>query len=272
MRRTAFFVSGRTGITVEILGHSLLSQFEDVSFNRIVLPFVDTLEKAEAVALQIRRQALIDGCRPLVFSTIADPKIREKIQVPDAQSFDFFAQFIGPLEDELGVQSSHTIGRSHEITNFEEYNNRINAVNFSLNHDDGVMPRDLAEADLILVGVSRSGKTPTCLYMALQFGIKAANYPLTPEDFGQHTLPRLLLPYRNKLFGLTIDPDRLRQIRQERKPDSRYCQLETCQFEVAEAEALMRQVGVPYLNTTRMSIEELATTIMHKTGLTRRAY
>ncbi|WP_410498486.1 pyruvate, water dikinase regulatory protein [Chitinibacter sp. S2-10] len=272
MRRTAFFVSGRTGITVEILGHSLLSQFEDVSFNRIVLPFVDTLEKAEEVALQIRKQSLIDGCRPLVFSTIADLKIRAKIQVAEAQSFDFFGQFIGPLEEELGVKSSHTIGRSHEISNFEEYNNRINAVNFSLSHDDGVMPRDLAEADLILVGVSRSGKTPTCLYMALQFGIKAANYPLTPEDFGQHTLPRLLLPYRNKLFGLTIDPERLRQIRQERKPDSRYCQLETCQFEVAEAEALMRQVGVPYLNTTRMSIEELATTIMHRTGLTRRAY
>jgi regulator of PEP synthase PpsR (kinase-PPPase family) len=272
MRRTAFFVSGRTGITVEILGHSLLSQFEDVNFNRVVLPFVDTLEKAEEVALQIRRQALIDGCRPLVFSTIADLKIRAKIQVPDAQSIDFFEKFIGPLEDELGVMSSHTVGRSHAISNFEEYNNRINAVNYSLNHDDGVMPRDLAEADLILVGVSRSGKTPTCLYMALQFGIKAANYPLTPEDFGQHTLPRLLLPYRNKLFGLTIDPERLRQIRSERKPDSRYCQLDTCQFEVAEAEALMRQVGVPYLNTTRMSIEELSTTIMHRTGLTRRAY
>ncbi len=272
MRRTAFFVSDRTGITAEILGHSLLSQFEDVNFNRITLPFVDTVEKAEEVALNIRRHAVVDGCRPLVFSTIVDPILRSKILVEDALTIDFLEKFIGPLEEELGVESTHTVGRSHSIGNFEEYKNRIDAVNFTINHDDGIMPRDLAEADLILVGVSRSGKTPTCLYLALQFGIKAANYPLTPEDFGQHTLPKLLLPYRNKLFGLTIDPVRLQQIREERKPDSRYCSLETCQFEVAEAEALLRHVGVPYLNTTKMSIEELSTTIMHRTGIKRRTY
>ncbi|WP_028452007.1 posphoenolpyruvate synthetase regulatory kinase/phosphorylase PpsR [Chitinilyticum aquatile] len=272
MRRSVFFISDRTGITSEILGHSLLSQFEDVEFHRITMPFVDTPEKADQVALEIRKHAVIDGCRPIVFSTICDPELRARIHVADAQIIDFLERFIGPLEDELGVKSSHTVGKTHAITNYDEYKNRIDAVNFAINHDDGLLPRDLAEADLILVGVSRCGKTPTCLYMALQFGLKAANYPLTPEDFGNHTLPRLLLPYRSKLFGLTIDPERLAQIRAERKPDSKYCSLESCQFEVAEAEALLRHVSVPYLNTTRMSIEELATTIMHRAGLSRRTY
>ncbi|MGL4997173.1 MAG: kinase/pyrophosphorylase, partial [Deefgea sp.] len=102
MRRTAFFVSDRTGITAEILGHSLLSQFEDVDFNRITLPFVDTIQKAEEVALHIRRHAVVDGCRPLVFSTIVDPVLRKKILVEDALTIDFLEKFIGPLEEELG--------------------------------------------------------------------------------------------------------------------------------------------------------------------------
>ncbi|WP_432720363.1 kinase/pyrophosphorylase [Jeongeupia wiesaeckerbachi] len=272
MPRTAFFVSDRTGITAEMLGHSLITQFEDVNFRRITMPYIDTAEKAQEATARIRQQAEIDGCRPIVFSTVVDDALRNLIHVEEALTLDFFEIFIGPLEKELGRESSHTVGKTHGIANFEEYKARIDAVNFALNHDDGVMPRDLNEADIILIGVSRAAKTPTCLYLALQYGIKAANYPLTPEDFGQHTLPKLLLPYRNKLFGLTIDPVRLSQIREERKPNSKYAALDNCQFEVGEAEALMRHVGVPYLASTTRSIEELATTIMHRTGLTRRTY
>ncbi|MBB5190015.1 hypothetical protein HNQ50_000725 [Silvimonas terrae] len=272
MPRTAFFVSDRTGITAEMLGHSLLTQFDDVNFRRIALPFIDTPEKAQEAAARIREQAAADQCRPIVFTTMVDESLRKITHVAEALTLDFFEIFISPLEQELGRESSHTVGRSHGISNFEEYKTRIDAVNFAISHDDGVMPRDLNEADIILIGVSRSAKTPTCLYLALQYGIKAANYPLTPEDFGAHTLPRLLLPYRTKLFGLTIDPDRLSQIREERKPGSRYAALDNCQFEVSEAEALMRHVGVPYLSSTTRSIEELATTIMHRTGLTRRTF
>ncbi|KAF0813225.1 Phosphoenolpyruvate synthase regulatory protein [Andreprevotia sp. IGB-42] len=272
MPRTAFFISDRTGITAEMLGHSLITQFEDVNFRRVTLPYVDTPEKALKVAEQIRRQAAEDQCQPLVFSTIVGEELRKLIAVEEALTLDFFEIFIGPLEKALGRESSHTVGKSHGIVNFEEYKTRIDAVNFALAHDDGVMPRDLNDADIILVGVSRSAKTPTCLYLALQYGIKAANYPLTPEDFGNHTLPKLLLPYRNKLFGLTIDPVRLNQIREERKPGSRYAALDNCEYEVAEAEVLMRQVGVPHLSSTTRSIEELATSIMHTAGLTRRTY
>ncbi|WP_028446005.1 posphoenolpyruvate synthetase regulatory kinase/phosphorylase PpsR [Chitinimonas koreensis] len=270
--RTVFFISDRTGITAEMLGHSLITQFEGIEFKRITLPFVDTVEKAQHVAERIRQAGAQDGVRPLVFSTFVKNDFRSIIHIPEAHVVDFFEAFIAPLENELGQESSHTVGKSHSIQNFHEYNARIEAVNYAMAHDDGIKPSDLAEADIVLVGVSRSGKTPTCLYLALQYGIKAANYPLTPDDFGQSGLPRALLPFKHKLFGLTIVPERLVQIRSERKPDSRYASLDNCRFEVAEAEAIYRNAGIPHLNTTSKSIEELASTIIHKASLTRRVY
>ena len=271
-QRTVYFVSDRTGITAEMLGHSLITQFEGIDFKRVTLPFVDTLEKAAQVAERIRQTAAQEGRRPLVFSTFVKTEIRDIIHVPEAHVVDFFEAFIEPLENELGQESSHTVGKSHSIQNFHEYNSRIEAVNYAMAHDDGIKPTDLNQADIVLVGVSRSGKTPTCLYLALQYGIKAANYPLTPDDFGQTGLPKPLLAYKHKLFGLTIVPERLAQIRAERKPDSRYASLDNCRFEVAEAEALYRNTGVPHLNTTNKSIEELASTIVHKANLVRRVF
>ncbi|WP_269531908.1 pyruvate, water dikinase regulatory protein [Chitinimonas sp. BJYL2] len=272
LRRTVFFISDRTGITAEMLGHSLITQFEGIEFKRITLPFIDTEEKARLVAERVRQTGEADGARPLVFSTFVEDRLRDIIHVPEAHVVDFFEAFIEPLESELGKESSHTVGKSHSIENFNEYNARIEAVNFALAHDDGVRPADLNAADIVLVGVSRSGKTPTCLYLALQFGIKAANYPLTPDDFGQSGLPKTLQPFKHKLFGLTILPERLAQIRAERKPDSRYASVDNCKFEVAEAEALYRNAGIPHLNTTSKSIEELASTIVHKANLSRRIY
>jgi hypothetical protein len=271
-RRTVYFVSDRTGITAEMLGHSLITQFEGIDFKRVTLPFVDTVDKAHQVADRIRQTAQQEGVRPLVFSTFVENGIREIIHIPEAHVVDFFEAFIEPLEAELKQESSHTVGKSHAIENFHEYNARIEAVNYALVHDDGIKPSDLSTADIVLVGVSRSGKTPTCLYLALQYGIKAANYPFTPDDFGQTGLPKPLLPYKHKLFGLTIVPERLAQIRSERKPDSRYASIDNCRFEVAEAEALYRNAGIPYLNTTSKSIEELASTIVHKANLARRIY
>ncbi|MGQ5522501.1 posphoenolpyruvate synthetase regulatory kinase/phosphorylase PpsR [Chitinimonas sp. PSY-7] len=270
--RTVFFISDRTGITAEMLGHSLITQFEGIEFKRITLPFIDTLDKAHQVADRIRRTAEAEGARPLVFSTFVKDEIRDIIHISQAHVIDFFEAFIEPLEAELKQESSHTVGKSHSIENYHEYNTRIEAVNFAMAHDDGVKPSDLDSADIVLVGVSRSGKTPTCLYLALQYGIKAANYPLTPDDFDQPGLPKPLQPFRHKLFGLTISPERLSQIRSERKPDSRYASLDNCRFEVAEAEALYRNASVPHLNTTSKSIEELASTILHKANLNRKIY
>lgn len=270
-RRSAFFVSDRTGITAESLGHTLLTQFEATEFKRETIPFIDTPDKAGEVSRRIAERAQSDHHRPLVFLSIIDPGVRKAIEVDDcALVIDLFDSFISTLEQELGQQASRAAGKSHGITNEKTYHHRIDAVNFSLHHDDGVKPSDLAEADVILVGVSRSGKTPTCLYLALQYGIRAANYPLTPEDFGKPILPKLLLPHRHKLFGLTITPDRLVQIRSERRPNSTYASLDNCRFEVKEAEAMMRQQGVTFISTTHKSIEEIASTIIHSARLTKR--
>jgi hypothetical protein len=272
LRRTAFFISDRTGITAEKLGHSLLKQFENLSFTENTLPYLDTLEKASAAVTQINQSAIIDGARPLVFSTLVNLEIQSILKSANALHLDCFNIFIKPLERELGTHSSLTVGLSHRADDIIDYHQRIESVNYSLAHDDGTLVKDLQRADIILVGVSRSGKTPTCLYLALQYGIRAANYPFIPEDFSSMLLPVQLKNLKEKLFGLTIDPVRLHQIRSERKLDSKYASLENCQYETHEAEALMRQEGIPYLDVTNKSIEELATTLLHQTQLERRTY
>lgn len=271
-KRTAFFVSDRTGITAEMLGHSLLSQFDGVLLNEVTLPFVDSIEKAQDVVTQINLQGVDDGVRPIVISTLARTEIAQVIGQAKALFLDCFEIFISPLERELGLRASHAIGRTHNVSDFVNYHHRIESVNYTLSHDDGITHRDLADADVILVGVSRCGKTPTCLYLAMQYGIRAANYPLIPEDFSTMQLPSPVRSLRGKLYGLTIRPERLQQIRTERKPGSQYARLANCEFEVREAEALMRQEGVPYLDATSKSVEELATTILHEAKLVRRIY
>ena len=271
-RRTAFFVSDRTGITAEMLGHSLLTQFESVRLQEVTLPFVDSVEKAREAVRQINERAAADGVRPLVISTLVNTDIAQVVSGANALFLDCFEIFISPLEKELGVRASHAVGLSHSATDIVNYHHRMESVNYTLSHDDGVSTRDLGEADVILVGVSRCGKTPTCLYLAMQYGVRAANYPLIPEDFSTMRLPGQLEPLRKRLYGLTIRPERLQQIRTERRPGSKYATLANCEYEVREAESLMRQEGVPFLDATSKSVEELATTILHEAKLVRRVY
>jgi regulator of PEP synthase PpsR (kinase-PPPase family) len=271
-QRTAFFVSDGTGITAEMLGRSLLTQFEGMDFHPVTVPFVDTEQKALACVRRIGEEARAGNGRPLVFTTLINENIRTVIHQADAFVLDFFERFLDPLETELGIKSAHTVGRSHSAMDMKEYQNRIEAVNFSLAHDDGVSARDLKKADVILVGVSRSGKTPTCLYLAMQFGVKAANYPLIPEDFERMKLPGSIEMHRDKLYGLSISPERLREIRNERRPNSRYATLENCRYEVQEAERLMEREGIRWLSSTTKSIEEIATTVMQDMKLERRTY
>jgi len=270
--RTVFFVSDGTGITAEMLGHSLLTQFEGIEFTQVVVPFVDTVEKAQECLARIEEVKSRSQARPIVFCTLVDESVRSMLRRADALVLDFFEGFINPLEVEFGTRSSHAVGRSHSVAHNKEYQDRIEAVNYALAHDDGLGSRELARADVILVGVSRSGKTPTCLYMAMQFGIKAANYPLTPDDFERADLPGAVAPLVGKLFGLTITPERLSEIRHERRPDSRYARLENCRYEVEEAEKLMRRYGIEWLNSTTRSIEEIATKVLQAVKLERRAY
>jgi regulator of PEP synthase PpsR (kinase-PPPase family) len=261
-RRSVFFVSDRTGITVEMLGNSLLTQFDDIEFRRVTLPFIDTLEKAREARKQIGDAFSDSGMRPIVFTSLVTEEVRIEMTKVDGLVLDLFERFIVPLEEELGIKSAHAIGRSHSAGNFKDYNHRIEAVNYTLAHDDGVTNRNLDQADIILVGVSRSGKTPTCLYMALQFGVKTANYPLIPEDFERGKFPSAVTGHRGKCFGLTIDPERLHQVRNERRPGSKYADLLNCRYEVNEAEKMMKREGIAWLSSTHKSIEEIATTIL----------
>ena len=271
-RRTVFFISDRTGITVEMLGNSLLTQFEGIEFQRHTIPFVKSQADLAKAVEEIKRAKQADGYRPIVFSSLVDPAMSEALSKVDTLFLDFFQIFIAPLEAELTAKSLHAAGRSHGLANSREYFARIEAINYTLAHDDGSTTRDLASAQVILVGVSRSGKTPTSLYLALQFGIRAANFPLTPDDFVDQVLPQSLVPYREKLFGLSIDPVRLQRIRHERRPDSQYSTLANCQYEVKQAEILMQREGIPWLDTSTKSIEEIASTILYQAHLERHIF
>jgi regulator of PEP synthase PpsR (kinase-PPPase family) len=261
--RTVFFVSDGTGITAETFGHSVLTQF-DLKFKQIRLPFIDTLDKAHEAARKINDAFNAEGSRPIVFSTLVQAELADVVFKAKGMHMDLIQTFVAPLEQELGVKSTHTVGRSHNITDSEEYKNRIEAINFSLAHDDGQSNKNLSTADVILVGVSRSGKTPTSLYLAMQYGIKAANYPLIPDDFERGRLPSALPEFKAKMFGLSIAPERLSEIRNERRPGSKYAALENCRYEVNEAEAMMKREGIRWLSSTTKSIEEIATTILQE--------
>jgi regulator of PEP synthase PpsR (kinase-PPPase family) len=260
--RTAFFVSDGTGITAETFGSSLLSQFEDVKLRYVRLSFIDSEEKASEALVRINQQGRIDGKRPIVFSTLVNAQISDILQNASALYLNLIASFVEPLEKELGVGSSHGIGRFHRITSPDKYRERIEAINFALAHDDGQQHAELHKADVILVGVSRCGKTPTSLYLAIQHGIKAANYPLVPEDFERWRLPEVLYRFKDKLFGLTITPERLHEVRSERRLGSKYASLANCRTEVAQAESMMRREGIGMLSSTTKSIEEIAATIL----------
>jgi len=267
--RTVFFVSDQTGVTAETMGHSLMTQFDGLQFRAVTLPFVSTIDKAEEAVRRINAAALESGLRPVIFGTLVQDELRDVIKGSNALFLDFFEAFVGPLERELGTASSHSAGRAHGISDTVGYAARIDATNYALANDDG-SNRDYGRADVILVGVSRSGKTPTCLYLAMQYGVFAANYPLTDDDLESTRLPPGLQPFKNKLFGLRIAPARLQQIRQERRPNSRYASPQQVQFETRAAEAIFQRNGISTLDTTECSIEEISVRILEATGVERR--
>lgn len=265
--RIVFYISDGTGITAQTLGHSLLSQFEGVQFQTISVTFVDDKAKAEACLAQIRAKTHAGEHRPIVLSTLVEGEIADIIAQADALHVDLFRGFLTPLEAELGLKSTHYIGRSHATVDTPDYLHRMEAVNYTLNHDDGLTNRNLDKAEVILVGVSRSGKTPTSVYLAMHYGLFTANYPLIPEDFERGALPGGLEQHRDKLVGLCIDAQRLHHIRNERRPDSVYASLENCEYEIDSAKRLMKRYGIDWLDSTTKSVEELSAAIVQLRGL-----
>jgi regulator of PEP synthase PpsR (kinase-PPPase family) len=259
--RIVFIVSDGTGITAENFSQSILAQFE-ATFKHIRVPFVDSVDKAHDAVSSINQAASKYGAQPIVFTTLVNSELNAIVSKANGLILDMFQTFVAPLEAALGMKSTHAMNRLHHNADTEAYKNRIEAINYSLAHDDGQSNQNLAEADVILIGISRVGKTPTSLYLAMQYGLKAANYPLIPEDFERGQLPKDLVPYRQKIFGLMIDAERLSEIRNERRPGSNYAKLENCRYEINEATAMMKKQSIPWVLTTSKSIEEIATTVL----------
>ncbi len=268
-----FFISDSTGITAKTLGSSILSQFDGIEFDPVVLPYIDTPAKAQVIVERINHSADTSPTRAIVFDTVVNPELNGIIRTANALHFDILNQYIKPIELELGVESSHRVGQAHGDTNKEEYKDRINAVHFAMENDDGGRTQQYADADVVLIGVSRCGKTPTSLYLALQFGIYAANYPITEDDLDDIErigIPKALKPHKDKLFGLTINSERLASIRHERRADSRYASLRQCDREINEVESMYRRFGIPFINTTDVSVEEIAAKILAQSGIERK--
>ncbi len=271
LKRTVFFVSDGTAITAETLGHSLLTQFDGLIINQVRVPFVDSEEKVRKVLEAAQQAATDDEHLPVIFNTIVDGDLSAMLARANAHMIDLFGMFMEPLEQALGVQRSPSVGMAHGMHDIVSYEHRMEATNYALAHDDGVSIR-FDDAELILVGVSRSGKTPTCLYMALHYGVRAANYPLTDDDLGDGRLPAFLRKHKKKLYGLTITPERLVQIRETRRPGSRYASMKQCRNEVETAEALLQGEGIPIISTTHSSIEEIASRILNDLGLQKQLF
>lgn len=270
IERTVYFLSDQTGVTAETLGHSLLTQFDTQRFRRVTLPFIDSEDKAKKAVQKINAAAAVEGNRPIIFSTLVQDQIRAIVREAKGLHLDIFDVFLEPLEEELQARPSHQSGKAHGMSDLAAYMKRIEATNFVLANDDGGVSRDYDMADVILIGVSRSGKTPTCLYLALQYGVYAANYPLTEEELESGNLPDILLQQKHKLFGLTIAPLRLQQIRKERRPLGNYSTAQQVRYELRETDKLFKRYGIPSVDTTEFSIEEIASRILDSTGVERR--
>ncbi len=268
--RIVYFLSDQTGVTAETLGHSLLTQFNSQNFRQVTLPFIDTRDKAQEAVARINGSISSNSLRPIIFSTLVQDDFRAIVREANGLHLDIFDVFLDPLAGELQEEPTHEPGRAHGMSDIDAYMKRIEATNFALANDDGGVSRNYDMADVILVGVSRSGKTPTCLYLALQYGVYAANYPLTDEEFESGKLPDILVEQKEKLYGLSIAPERLRQIRKERRPHGRYSSAQQIRFELRETEKLFRRYGIPHVDTTEFSIEEIASRILDNTGVERR--
>lgn len=270
MLRKVFYISDGTAITAEVFGHAVLSQFP-VEFDALTIPFVETEAKAHAIKAQINDCFITTGERPLLFHSIVKPEIRDIIFSSEGIDYDFLNTFVAPLEKQLGMKASPVVHRTHGKTN-DGYEARMDAINYTMDNDDGQTLKNIDQADLVLLGVSRCGKTPSSLYLSMQFGIKAANYPFVEDDMDNLKLPDALKRNKKKLFGLTIDPERLHEIRQSRMENSRYSSLRQCRIEVKEVEMMYKRERIPFVNTTNHSVEEIATKILEITGLERHMF
>lgn len=270
MKHSAFYISDGTAITAEVVGHATLSQYE-LEIEHQTLPFIENSDKLAPVIDKINQQHKQTGNLPFVFYTFVDDGLRKSLEQSQCLCFDVLKPFSQAITPVIGQEATPTLHRTHSI-NDKSYDFRIDAMNYALANDDGQTTQNYQDADVILVGVSRSGKTPTSLYLALQYGIKAANYPFIEEDMDELAIPKVMQPFKDKIFGLTIDPQRLAAIRHERLPNSKYASTRQCRIELREVERLYKKSKIPFINSTHYSVEEISAKIMSKMNLERHKY
>jgi regulator of PEP synthase PpsR (kinase-PPPase family) len=275
-KQPVYFISDNTGLSTETVGKMLITQFQDLEFSTVTMPFIKTkslaLKSLEQIHRETYQQRKKDSLTrsPIILSTLINTQLREVFSNAGYLYLDLFEMFLPKLESLLQSPATGEMGLAHALDQDKQYSKRMSAVNFTLNYDDGAHPGDYSKAEVILIGLSRSGKTPTCLYLALQFGIKAANYPIIPEEeSNEMTLPKSLEKHKSKLFGLIINPKRLQALRHERIPFSDYSALNQCQKENDFIQKLYAHYHLPFLDSTDLSVEELSTKIMKNLGLTR---
>jgi len=262
-----YYVSGSTAILAEDMGKALLAQFQGILFREEKIPFIHTPEDAHKALEHILQQS--EGNPPLVFCTIMDQATRDVFNCPQVRFFDIFLNTLELLEQALGTPALREPGYSRHFT-LSRMNKRVDAIHFSLEHDDGTRPAEYDEAEIILVGVSRSGKTPASIYLATHMELKSANFPLTEDHLHQHELPKEIVRNRKRAVGLTCSPQYLHTIREKRYAGSTYASLATCTRELQQANRLYIRHNLKVINVEGRSIEEIAVQAIQAIGLNKK--
>lgn len=267
--KDVYYVSGSTALLAEDVGKALLCQFQEISFNEEKIPFIKTRAAAEKAMKHILEQS--GGVRPLVFCTIMDAGIKKILDSPEVEFFDVFGNVLDRLENCLETKALRVPGYSRNIDDIT-LAKRVEAIHFSIEHDDGTRSREYDEAEVILLGVSRSGKTPVSVYLATHMGIKSANFPLTSEHLDSYELPPEIVRNRKKVVGLMTSPGLLHKIREQRYSGSTYAKLSTCATELNQAKEIYLRYGIQSLETDGKSIEETSVQVTQLVDIPRKQW
>lgn len=262
-----YYISDSTAILVKNLGHSLICQFPEINFIEEKFPFVNSVKEAQKVLAHILKRS--GGRQPIVFSTIMNEDVRNVFNNSEIEFIDAYGHFLTRLEDCLEATALRVAGY-YRTTTEVDLAKRAENINFSLEHDDGTGLDGYPAADVILLGISRTGKTPISVYLATQMGLKAANFPLIDKYLTEYRLPDQIVRSKHKAVGLTTTPELLSSIRERRLPGSNYARLSTCLEEMDQADKIYKKYKIPTISSAGKSIEEIATQVSQELKLSKR--
>lgn len=262
-----YYISDSSGILVTNLGQALICQFPEVNFYEEKFSYIRTVTEAKKIMAHILKRS--GGRRPIIFSTILDPEVRAVFDSPEVEYFEAYGRFLERLETCLETEAVREPGIARNPSDLA-LNMRVDAIHFCLDHDDGTKAGEYDEADVILLGVSRVGKTPVAVFLATQMGLKSANFPLTAEYLNRYQVPETIRQNLSRVVALTTSPEQLHSAREKRYPGSRYARLSTCVEELKLAEHLYLKSNIPVVSSAGRSIEETATQVTQQLGIAKK--